>query len=66
MAVFVEVIVDVRMDGGELLERLHLSKSQHGSLPSSEWKMAILNPVVEPSPHFLPIQIAKLAHRCRV
>ena len=42
----IEVIVDVGMDGGELLQRLHSSESQHCPLSSSEWQVAVLGSIV--------------------
>lgn len=35
MAFEIEVVVDGRMDGGELLETLHSPETKHGPLPSS-------------------------------
>ena len=52
------MIVDVRMDGGELLERLHLSKSQHRPLSSSKRKMRVLCSIVQPPAHLTSFEIA--------
>jgi hypothetical protein len=45
---------------------LHLSKSEHCSLSSSEWKVAILGSIVEPAAHLPAIEIAQFTHGCRV
>ena len=58
MAFCVEVVVDVGVDRGELLKRFHPAETQHGSLSSSEWQVAILGSIVEPPSHLLALQIA--------
>ncbi len=58
------MIVDVGMNRGELLQRLHVSKTQHASLPSPERKVRILGPVVQPTAHFAAVQIAEFPHSC--
>ena len=40
MTFLVEVIVEICVDAGELLQRLHLPESEHGPLSSSERQMA--------------------------
>ena len=66
MAFVVEMVVDRGVDGSELLERLLLTKSQHGTLSSSERQVAVLYPVVLPSAHFAAVEIAQFAHRSRI
>ena len=56
------MIVDVGMDGGELLQRLHLSEPQHRSLSSSEGQMAVLRPVVGPAADLLFGGVAEFGH----
>jgi len=60
------VIVDVGVERGELLERLHSSKPQHHTLAPSERQVAVLNPVVGPAPDLLLLRIADFVHRCLV
>ena len=52
------------MDRDKLLQRLHSPETQHCSLSSSEWKVAVFRPVVLPPAHFPAIEIAQFAH-CR-
>jgi hypothetical protein len=54
------------MDGGEFLQRFHLPESEHSPLSSSEWQGAIFGPVVQPLSHLPAVEIAQLAHCCRV
>jgi hypothetical protein len=54
------------MDRGEFLQRLHLPKSEHRPLSSSEGQMAVLSAVVQPSPYFPAVEIAELAHGGRI
>ena len=59
----VEVVVDLGVDGAELLERLHPSEPEHCPLSSSEWRVGILGPVVQPPAGFLALGVANLLHR---
>ena len=54
--------MDVGVDRGELLQRLHLPEPQHRPLSSSERQVAVLDPVVGPATHLLPITAAQLIH----
>ena len=63
MAFLVEVVVDVGVDRGELLQRLHAPEPEHRSLSSSEREVAILDPVVGPASGLLLRGIAQLVHR---
>ena len=54
-ALLVEVVVDGGVDGGELLQTSHPPEAQHRPLPSSEWQVRILRPVVEPAAGLLPV-----------
>lgn len=58
----VEMVVDEGMDRTEFLKGVHLSKSQHGPLASSERLMGILRPVVQPAACLLDISIANFLH----
>ena len=54
--------LDVGVDGGELLQRLHSSKSEHRPLSSPERQMAVLRPVVGPAADLLFGGVAELGH----
>jgi len=58
-----EVIVDIGVDGSELLQGLRLSESQHRSLSSSKRQMAVLHAIVGPTADLLLAGIAQLDHR---
>ncbi len=51
----IEMVVDGRVNGGELLQTSHSSETLHRSLSSSQWLMGILDPVVEPSAGLLAL-----------
>ena len=59
----VEVVVDVGMDRGELLQCLHLPEAEHRPLSSSERQVAVLDPIVGPAADLLLVGIAELIHR---
>jgi hypothetical protein len=46
MAFKIEVVVDIGVDRGDHLSRLHASEPKHCNLPSSEAQEAVLAPVV--------------------
>jgi len=58
----VEVIVQAGVNGSEFLQRLHLPEPQHRPLPSSERKVGILSPVVQPAANLLLRPIADVIH----
>jgi len=39
MALLIEMVVDLGMNGSEFLQRLHASKPLHGPFSSSKWLM---------------------------
>ncbi len=55
----IEMIVDVGVDGSELLQRLHSSKSEHRSFSSSEGEVAVFGPVVGVPTNLMLVRIAK-------
>lgn len=63
VAFLVEVIMQTGMNRGELLQRLHATKSFHRSLSSSELQVSILGPVVEVPAHLPPLLVAQFPHR---
>ena len=62
MVFLVEEVVDVGMDRGELLQRLHLSESKHRPLSSSEGQVRVLDPVVGPAANLLLGGVAQHFH----
>ena len=60
----IEMVVNRSVHGSEFLQRLHLPKSQHRSLSSSERQVRILRSIVQPTAHLTAFQIAQFAH-CR-
>jgi hypothetical protein len=66
MAFEIEVIVEVGMDAGELLQRLHTPEPEHRSLSSSERQMAVFDPVVGPASDLLLLHVTKLFHCCTI
>ena len=64
VAFLVEVVVDVGMDRGELLQGLHSPEPEHRALASSERQVAVLDPVVGPAADLLLLGVAQLVH-CR-
>ena len=59
----IEVVLDVGVDGGELLQRLHSSKSEHRPFSSSEGKVAVLGSIVGVPTDLLLLRIATVVHR---
>ena len=45
------------------MQRLHLSESQHGTLSSPEWQVAVLDPVVGPASDLALLVVPQLVHR---
>src|SRR6056297_1742608 len=43
------------MDGSEFLQTSHPPEAEHRPLPSSEWQVRILGPVVQPATRLLPV-----------
>lgn len=62
----IEMIVDIGVEGSELLQCLRLSESQHRPLSSSKRQMAVLHAIVGPAADLLFAVIAKFDHRCLV
>ena len=48
MALLDEIAVDAGMDRGTNLSQFHLSKPEHLPFSSSEWEVAVFDPVVGP------------------
>lgn len=63
MAFLVEVIVEGRMDRGELLQSLHPSEPEHGALSPSDRQVTAFSAIVRPPPHFLLVRVPKQLHR---
>ena len=59
----VEVIVEGGMDGAKLLQRLHLSEPEHGSLSPSERLVRVLGQVVRIAADLLAVSDAEFLHR---
>ena len=66
VAIGIEVVLDVGVDGGELRQRLHSAKSEHRPISSSEGEMAVLGPVVRMPTDLLLLSIANIVHRSTV
>jgi hypothetical protein len=49
VALLIEVVVDLRMNGGEFLQGLHSPEAVHRPLSSSEGQVTVLHPVIGPS-----------------
>ena len=49
MAFPVEVNMSRAVDGGAFLQTSHLPEALHGPLPSSQWQVTVLCPVVDPA-----------------
>ena len=62
MAFLLEVVVDGRVNRGELLQTSHLPEAQHGPFSSSWREMRILSPIIEPTACFLSTGIANDFH----
>jgi len=62
----IEMVVHAGVDGGEFLQRLHLSKSQHRPPSSPEWPVAVFHPVVQPPAHFATIWSTQFPHGRRI
>ncbi|GJL96273.1 MAG: hypothetical protein DHS20C06_00900 [Hyphobacterium sp.] len=62
MSIMVEVVVDGRMDGDELLKASHSPESEHRALSPTERQVAVLGPIVEPPPHILFVLVSDDLH----
>jgi hypothetical protein len=62
LAVLVEVIVDRRVDGGELLQTAHPPETGHCPFPSSKWQMCVLDPVVQVLVRLPSLSVAQIPH----
>ena len=62
MAFLVEVVVDVGVDRGALLEGPHPPEPEHRSLSSTERQVALLGPVVSPAAYLLLVRITQPVH----
>lgn len=60
------MVVDVGVDRGEFLQRLHLSKYQHRPLSSSEGQVAVFPSIVGMATDLLLLGVAEVSHRCLV
>jgi hypothetical protein len=56
----IEVIVDVGVDRGDLLQRLHLTKAQHRPFSSAKGQVTALDPVIDVPADILALAIAQL------
>ena len=61
VALRVKVVVNRAMDGGEFLQCSHAPEAQHCPLPSSNWLVGILRPIVGPPAGFLAIRDPEIA-----
>ena len=59
----IEVVLNVGVDGGEFLQRLHSSKSEHRPFSSSEGEVAVLGSIVGVPTNLLLLRIANVIHR---
>ncbi len=50
------------MDGGELLKTSHSTEAEHRPLSSSERKVRVLSPIVEPATRLLPVRHTEVFH----
>src|SRR5690348_11968484 len=67
MALLIELVVHLGMNGAELLQRLQTSKALHRPFASPKRLMRILSPIVEPTADFVPLgSNTDLAHRRRI
>ena len=66
VAIEVEMVADIGMDGGEFLQVAHAAKPHHRPLSSPERLVRILRPVVEMSSGEMPICCTDLAQSGRV
>ena len=55
VAIEIEVVADIGMDGGEFLQVAHAAKTHHRPLSSPELLVGILGPVVQVPPRHVPI-----------
>jgi len=62
VALLIEMVVDCKVDGSELLQTSHLSEAEHGAFSSSKQQVGILRPIVAPAARFLPIRVANNFH----
>jgi hypothetical protein len=63
MALQIEVVVDGGVEGGEFLQASNPPETEHGTLPSSEWKMGVFRSVVSPPTGPLKIGAAEFTQR---
>ncbi len=66
MALLIEMVVGLGMNGTEFLQRLHASKALHGALSSAKRLMRIFRAIVEPPTDLSPIGVADILHRRRM
>ncbi len=55
-----EVVGDIGVDRGDLLERLHTPKPLHGSFSSSERQVAVFHPIVGMATDLLLLAVAEI------
>ena len=63
MALVIEEIVELGVDGGELLKGPQVPELRHRSLSSSEWLMRVFGPIVEPAAARLSGCVTDYLHR---
>ena len=63
MALMAEMVVGLRMNGGEFLQTLAAPKTLHCPFSSSKRLMRILSPIVLSMAGFLPFEVADFLHR---
>jgi hypothetical protein len=62
-ALLIEVVMDERRNGGELLQTSHLPEAKHYAFSSSKRQVRILRAIVHPAARFLPLCVANNLHR---
>jgi hypothetical protein len=62
-AFLIEMVVDGRMNCGELLQTSHLPEAEHRTFSSSKWQVRILGPIVQPAAGLLPTTVPDNFHR---
>jgi len=63
VAFVIEKVVDRGVDGGEFLQGASVPERRHRFLPSSEWLLRVLGPIVKPTAAFLVCGVADHTHR---
>jgi hypothetical protein len=58
VALLIEMVVDWRVDGSELLQTSHPSEAEHGAFSSSKRQVEILSLIIEPAASFLFVFVA--------